>query len=46
MWEREDEFTDLLLSVQQRASRGSIDALAQLAIDDHKHVSSQWFPQA
>jgi hypothetical protein len=42
MWEREAEFTDLLLSVQQRASRGTIDALAQLAIEDHKHVGIWW----
>lgn len=39
MWEREAEFTALLHSVQQRASRGSIDALAQMAVEDHKHVS-------
>ena len=32
---------DLLLAVQQRASRGSIDALAQLAVEDHKHVSGR-----
>lgn len=39
MWEREAAFTDLLQQVQQRASRGSIDALAQMAVEDHKHVS-------
>jgi hypothetical protein len=39
MWEREADFTALLQSVQQRASRGSIDALAQLAVEDHKAVS-------
>jgi len=38
MWEREAEFAALLLSVQQRASRASIDALAQLAVEDHKQV--------
>jgi hypothetical protein len=41
MWEREAEFTELLASVQQRASRASIDALAQMAVEDHKHVSEK-----
>ncbi len=39
MWEREAAFIELLGSVQQRASRASIDALAQMAVEDHKHVS-------
>jgi hypothetical protein len=39
MWEREADFLALLQQVQARASRASIDALAQLAVEDHKLVS-------
>ena len=38
MWEREAEFIELLHSVQQRASRESINALAQMAVEEHRQV--------
>jgi hypothetical protein len=42
MWERESDFARQLNAVQTRASKEQIDALARLAVDDHKQVRVRW----
>lgn len=44
MWEREEEFKQLLAKCCSKASRSAIDSLARIAIEDHAQVGVRCSP--